>query len=155
MVGYSHVFEFEQDFAGSLRCIPMAVRFKLDACGVKLSLRQWARLSREDRAKLLELPCEDDQHSEDYRRTLIGLVQQRTGEQPAALTEAPDPEWSDPRHVPDAVSHLAASLHLPSLSTAQWAALDPLQRFALSKLSRSRHDQTNFPSAMREFGLSG
>jgi hypothetical protein len=38
------IFDFERDFAGSLRCIPMIVRFKLDQCGVKLSLRQWSQL---------------------------------------------------------------------------------------------------------------
>jgi hypothetical protein len=30
------VFGFEADFAGDLRCLPMAVRRKLDLAGVKL-----------------------------------------------------------------------------------------------------------------------
>ncbi len=34
------MFDFESDFVASLRCIPMCVRFKLDLCEIKLSLRQ-------------------------------------------------------------------------------------------------------------------
>lgn len=41
---------------------------------------------------------------------------------------------------------------LPPTAT-QWAALLPLQRFALVKLARSRHENENFVPAMREFGL--
>ena len=52
------LFAFEDDFVASLRCVPMAVRFKLDACGVKLSLRQWSRFSQAERRELLLAPCE-------------------------------------------------------------------------------------------------
>lgn len=44
------LFDFERDFAGSLRCIPMIARQKLDIIGIKLSLRQWSRFTREERA---------------------------------------------------------------------------------------------------------
>ena len=42
----TQLFAFESDFVATLRCVPMAVRFKLDRCGIKLSLRQWSRFSR-------------------------------------------------------------------------------------------------------------
>jgi hypothetical protein len=35
---HDHCFDFEADFVGDLRCIPMAVRRKLDLVGVKLKL---------------------------------------------------------------------------------------------------------------------
>lgn len=38
------IFEFERDFAVSLRCIPMIARQKLDIVGIKMTLRQWSRL---------------------------------------------------------------------------------------------------------------
>ena len=41
------LFDFERDFAGSLRCIPMVARQKLDIVGIKLSLRQWSRFTHE------------------------------------------------------------------------------------------------------------
>jgi hypothetical protein len=36
----------------------------------------------------------------------------------------------------------------------QWAALSPLQRFALIKLSRSSHENSNFLPALKEFQLA-
>ena len=38
-------------------------------------------------------------------------------------------------------------------TVAQWAALSPLQRFAIFKLTRPGHTNENFEPAMREFGL--
>lgn len=40
-------FQFESDFVATLRCIPMIVRFKLDLCGVKLSLKAWSRFDHD------------------------------------------------------------------------------------------------------------
>lgn len=55
--GEGQIFAFERDFAGSLRCIPMIVRFKLDLAGVKLSLRQWSQLDRAVRGRLVDQAC--------------------------------------------------------------------------------------------------
>ena len=63
----AQLFEFESDFVASLRCVPMAVRFKLDACGIKLTLRQWSRFTRGDRQDLLMAACEGPAEIEDYR----------------------------------------------------------------------------------------
>ncbi len=38
-----------------------------------------------------------------------------------------------------------------TISLAQWASLQPLQRFALIKLSRSSHENKNFLLALQEF----
>jgi hypothetical protein len=38
MTDHARLFAFEHDFFVSLRYIPMAVRFKLDRSGIKLSL---------------------------------------------------------------------------------------------------------------------
>ncbi len=35
----SHCFEFEEEFIGDLRCIPLCVRRKLDLIGLKLKLQ--------------------------------------------------------------------------------------------------------------------
>ena len=52
-------FAFERDFADSLRCIPMSVRLKLDRCGIKLSLRQWSRLTFSERKWLSTGRCSE------------------------------------------------------------------------------------------------
>ena len=54
-------FKFEGDFVEeNIRCIPMCVRFKLDACGIKLQLREWSKMSIIERNSLAEMPCITD-----------------------------------------------------------------------------------------------
>ena len=91
---YSAIFQFEQDFAGSLRCIPMAVRFKLDRCGVKLSLRQWSRFVPEERDRMLRLACERREEIEAYRRELEELIQLRSTQPPEYLPIEGEPQWA-------------------------------------------------------------
>lgn len=50
---YPGIFAFELDFGGTLRCIPMSVRLKLDQAGIKLSLKQWNKLPPEERRWLV------------------------------------------------------------------------------------------------------
>ena len=46
---------FEPEEARSLQWLPLAVRYKLDACGLRLSLGQWQALSEAARLQLLQL----------------------------------------------------------------------------------------------------
>ena len=46
---------FEPAEARSLQWLPLAVRYKLDACGLRLSLGQWQALSEAARLQLLQL----------------------------------------------------------------------------------------------------
>jgi hypothetical protein len=147
-------FQFEQDFVASLHCIPMQVRLKLDTCGVKLKLDQWNHLTQADRQALLDRPCTTPIEASDYRAFLHDLIQQRTGETAKDLAIDPTPAWLDPTVIPDVVQAKAATLDL-TVNGEQWAKLKPLQRFALIKLSRSSHENSNFLPALREFGLIG
>jgi len=53
-------FKFEEDFVEeNIRCIPMCVRFKLDACGIKLKLSEWSKMKFEERNLLCRLECND------------------------------------------------------------------------------------------------
>ena len=150
---YSAVFQFEQDFAGTLRCIPMAVRFKLDRCGIKLSLRQWVRMAPGERDRMLRLPCDRREEVEAYRRELEELIQLRSTQPPEYLPIEVEPLWADAGSVPDQVVQFAVQVQVSPPNSIQWAALSPLQRFTLVKLSRAKHDNVNFVPAMREFGL--
>ena len=47
---------FESQACQSLQWLPLAVRFKLDECGLKLSLQQWQGLPLAERQALLALP---------------------------------------------------------------------------------------------------
>jgi hypothetical protein len=150
---YSSIFQFEQDFAGSLRCIPMAVRFKLDRCGIKLSLRQWSRFAPEERNRMLQLPCEGGGDIAAYRRELEELIQLRSTQPPEYLPVEVQPAWAEEASVPGQVIEFALEVEVSPPSSAQWASLSTLQRFTLLKLSRAKHDNVNFVPAMREFGL--
>ena len=70
----NYLFQFEQDFVDSLRCIPMLVRLKLDTCGVKLKLVHWNQFNTDERRSLLEIPCSTSDEIENYRQFLQNLI---------------------------------------------------------------------------------
>jgi len=147
-------FAFEQDFAGSLRCIPMSVRQKLDLVGVKLSLRQWSKLSRDERDRLMTLGCTPGEEQAQYRACLLGLIAARTDEPAVFLADMSHDDWMRDDRMPDAVLVQARKDGIAPPSPRAWAGLSPLQRFALVKLARSSHENENFVPAMVEFGLA-
>jgi hypothetical protein len=150
----TQLFAFESDFVATLRCIPMAVRLKLDVCEIKLTLRQWSRFARSDREALLTMPCGSRAEVEAYRAEVVHLVVSRAGEAAKPLTEQAWRHWERPDRIPTAVADYAMSLGLAPPSVSQWAALTPLQRFVLIKLTRDNHDNVNFVPALQEFGLA-
>lgn len=150
----AQLFEFESDFVASLRCVPMAVRFKLDSCGIKLTLRQWSRFTRGDRQDLLMAACERPAEIEAYRAALVSLIALRAGEPARALAEAPCGAWTDADQVPPAVVQQSHLVGLAPPSRAEWGRLTELQRFVLIKLTRDKHDNLNFAPAMIEFGMA-
>lgn len=149
----AQLFAFESDFVATLRCVPMAVRFKLDRCGIKLSLRQWSRFTRDDRQALLTRPCGGEAETAAYRAVLVALVMLRANEIARPLAEPPCGRWEDRRQVAPVVAGHARILGVAPPSLGEWAALTTLQRFVLIKLTRDNHDNINFLPAMREFGL--
>lgn len=148
----SQFFQFEQDFVTSLRCIPMQVRLKLDTCGIKLKLDQWSHFTFDDRQQLINRPCNTPQAIQNYRTFVQELIQARTGQTAKDLAVDPKPAWLDANTIPTSVQTKAATLQV-TLKLQQWAQLQPLQRFALIKLSRSNHENSNFLPALHEFGL--
>jgi len=145
-------FEFEADFVDSLRCIPMQVRCKLDTCGIKLKLSDWSHMTKEEHETLVELPCSTETEIQAYREYLQQLTLQRFGTPSTELPIEPHPEWRDATTVPTSLQEKVIELGT-ILTPQQWAALTPLQRFALIKLSRPGHENQNFPKAMAEFNL--
>lgn len=145
-------FEFEQDFIGSLRCIPMIVRHHLDTCGVKLKLEHWNHFTQAERQQLVDWPCQTPAEAQQYREHLQALITQQTGAPAKTLAIAEVPEWQVVQTIPAAVRTKFEQQKIP-LSVEQWAHLTELQRFALIKLSRPSHENLNFIPAVKEFGL--
>lgn len=148
----SQFFQFESDFVESLRCIPMQVRFKLDTCGVKLKLAQWHKFNQVDREQLVDLPCETEGEAESYKAFLHQLIQERTGNEATDLPVDTAPPWLNRTTMPDSVLEKAHEVGA-EIAPEQWASLSNLQRFALIKLSRSGHENSNFLPALKEFHL--
>ncbi|NJK72363.1 MAG: nitrate reductase maturation protein NarM, partial [Synechococcaceae cyanobacterium SM2_3_60] len=125
-------------------------RLKLDQCGIKLKLHQWLRFSREARQNLIEHPCETAAERATYRRDLINLIAAVCQEQASELAVEPTPAWEDATVIPAVVLEQAIAKGV-SLEPVLWQCLTPLQRFALIKLSCSRHENSNFVPALQEF----
>lgn len=146
-------FRFEEDFVDpGIRCIPMIVRFKLDACGIKLKLAEWSSMSAAERMDLATAPCVTGDEVADYRETLCALISNRTGVQATEIPVPENPPWSQTDAIPPEVRQqsLETGYHL---SLGQWQRLSDLQRFALVKLSSPGHENKNFPRAVAEFGM--
>jgi hypothetical protein len=148
----SYFFEFETDFVGSLRCIPMLVRMKLDTCGVKLKLTHWHQFSPDERQSLVELACRTPDEIANYRNYLQNLVIKHTDTPASELPVEENPAWLNATKIPETVSQKAQEFNI-NLSLEQWQALTPKQRFALIKLSRPSHENRNFLPALKEFNL--
>lgn len=151
------LFNFEQDGRYPLRRIPMIMRFKLDACGVKISIVAWSLLSRDERERLLMLPCSSHAEKNAFRRQLATMLK-KYSKNPDAVLECIDveqaPIWREVSNVPHQIIERFAELGLPALTLSQWQKLDELQRFALIKLTRTGHKNANLSLALNEFGIN-
>jgi len=146
-------FKFEEDFVeDNVRCIPMFVRFKLDACGIKLKLSEWSKMTIEERNVLAETACTNSHDTLQYRTYLQKIILTRTG---AAATDLPvdqNPAWAIKSILPVVLKEKLQEFNC-QLTLQQWRGLNNLQRFVLLKLCRPGHENKNFPKAMKEFGL--
>jgi hypothetical protein len=149
----TRLFAFENDFGDRLACLPMAVRYKLDAAGIKLHLKEWTGLPDGQRRELLAWTCASEKDLSGFAERIKTLVEARTGRAPDVFAPVEHPEWLDGRRVPQAVHERAEALGI-TLSLVDWARLTPLQRFALVKLSRPKHDAQKLRPALEEFGVA-
>jgi len=143
-------FAFEESIAERLGCVPMAVRYKLDAAGIKLHLKQWARLPTEERRTLLSWPFASQDDLTRFADRIRSLVE--SGKDPALEIFTPA-GWRSLGQLPDAVRRKTSELG-HALSQPQWEKLTPLQRFALVKLSAPKHDAEKLRPALEEFGVA-
>ena len=148
---HQRCFAFEADFTSSLRCIPMAVRRKLDLAGVKLKLVHWSELSEPERHALLAWG-DGPEAIEALREHLLARTAQLS---PGVAGSLPRPEqepWQQTAALPACLQQSCEQLGL-QIRPGAWGQLDELQRFALVKLSHPGHEHRNLPAALAEFDL--
>jgi hypothetical protein len=149
----ARLFGFESELETNLTYIPMAVRFKLDKCGIKLSLAQWHQLPENERRNLLEAPCANGADIAHYGQTLRRLIKEIIGDDPQRMPISANPAWEE-LELPSQIANKALQLGIRAPSPKQWRGLSALQRFALLKVSRAGNDNRNLVPALREFGLA-
>ena len=146
-------FDFEEDFIEeNVRCIPMIVRFKMDAAGIKLKLAEWSKFKRDERIQLALMPASMDEEAKWYNDYLAQLIEKYTGNKATTLTIDTNPDWANLQSIPEMLSEKAKEFDL-EITKEKWQSLTNLQRFTLLKLCRPGHENKNFPKAIKEFGL--
>lgn len=146
-------FNFEEDFVEkNIRCIPMIVRFKMDAAGIKLKLAEWSLFSEEERIALAVMPCSTGDKVRLYHNYLCGLIEKYTGNEGTMLTIDKNPEWNELNKIPFLLEEKAKEFNW-QINVNSWSRLTTLQRYALLKLCRPGHENKNFLKAMKEFKL--
>jgi hypothetical protein len=148
-------FDFEQDFMeDDIRCIPMIVRFKLDLCGVKLKLKEWSKMTINEREQLATLPVDSASNLLGYTIYLKEMIYKQTGEEATLIAGENFDQvmWAN-NYLPGVLAMKLEASNM-AISLEQWQNLSTLRRFALVKLARPGHENKNFPRAMREFGLA-
>lgn len=148
------LFEFESDYAKSLCCMPIIVRYKLDACRIKLSLQGWQCLDRATRTLLIIEDVDGTGAQRRYRHLLVHAIVHQAKIQPVRMPARHLESGWDCVVLPDRVRQSALDKSLPLNGRRSWADLNALQRFALFKLTRPGHENCNFSRALREFGLT-
>ena len=146
-------FDFEEDYIEqNVRCIPMIVRFKMDAAGIKLKLAEWCKFKPEERIQLALMPATTQDELNLYHQHLSLLVEKYTNSRATPLIIDTNPDWANLQVVPGMLVEKAKEFDL-ELTLEKWQALTNLQRFALLKLYKPGHENKNFPKAIKEFNL--
>lgn len=148
---YPRLFDFERDLYPSLHCIPMVVRHQLDLIGIKVPLKAWNALPLGQRLDLLDRGSVATEAERAELRARVEAWLRAVSDEPlrpVVLEELPP--WQDPDHLDPDVAAQAARCR-PPLTVEEWAALEMLERFALVKLARSKHERGRVPQAVAEF----
>ncbi|RZK53958.1 MAG: nitrate reductase associated protein [Pedobacter sp.] len=147
-------FNFEEDFMeDNVRCIPMIVRFKMDAVGIKLKLAEWSKFNADERVGLAIKTISNSMALSEYHEYLVGLIKKYTNNEATIIAVDEAPAWKEFNQLPIVLQEKLQELDL-KIPLKQWRELSDLKRFVLLKLCRPGHENKNFPIAMLEFGLS-
>ena len=112
---------FEPDEARCLLWLPLAVRHKLDGCGLRLSLNEWQALSLAARQQLLQAPA----GSEFAKRAVdVGANRDSRPRKPVRMDAA----------------KVAETLDCDAAAARDWlATATPFAHYALIKLRTTAH----------------
>ena len=143
-----NLFSFEREKYADLNWIPLALRYRLDVCGIKLSLAAWQKLSFSDRLQFLDDPFEVESERNVWATRLRKEVADVGGE---LLSEID--QWMDPQTLSPDLAKKFSELE-EKFDSIVWPLLKPLERYALCKLALGKTEERFFSVTAREFGAS-
>jgi len=143
-------FGFERELYSTLSCLPLAVRYKLDSIGIKITIKQWLALDMDDRRAICEKPAGNDEERRLMTDYVCRLIAQRSGEKPSFLSIEQQATALQTRHMPAAIAEQAGSLGY-ELDANRWKMLDEDQRYALLKFAGDDRRRVKFAAALEEF----
>jgi hypothetical protein len=145
-------FKFEDEMHESLRCVPMAVRRKLDRVGLKIGLEQWKSLDRGERLAICHFPVNSAEECDGLAVFIREAMQRRFGVEPKTLSDAQRASAEPPAAPPARVVANARAVGF-DLSAAVWSRLDDDERFALMKMGDAETPSHNLAAALKEFSV--
>ena len=142
--------DFESDDERALVHIPMAMRYRLDQSGIKLTLKQWQALPMALRHRALELPCDTAAAIDAFQRELAALVKGLLGEDVTRFEVTRPFAWQR-GNAPDELNEALRELHFDALQDDTWRRLSDFQRYVLVVFARPGRISSRLPNAFREF----
>lgn len=148
----ARLFRFESDFESSLRRFPMALRYKLDLCGVRLGLADWQRFPHETRRSLFCAPVATEGDRDDF----VGALQSAARafcklDELEQMPPEATPLWQQISEVPPSVqSQIKIACPELKLELGEWIHCTELERYSLVKLSRVGHSNRGFCALLQE-----
>ena len=139
-----NLFAFEEEFA-DLHWMPLAMRFRLDVCGLKLPLVSWQSLPFSERLLLLDFSFEGEDQQILWAFHLKNVVSIHGLGKPTPLEC-----WVDPEKIPADVAEKLGAFDC-EMSEFLWRNLKPFQRYALCKLARGKQVSRYLSRAVSEF----
>jgi hypothetical protein len=139
------LFSFEEEEYADLKWMPLTFRYRLDLCGLKLSLVAWQQLPISDRLALLNLGCEEQAERTAWISKLNAALAACGFEGSPGILDS----WTDPLEIPADVAEKLLKMGFGDKT--RWERLSPMQRYALCKLARSKQGEQNLVLAVKEF----
>jgi hypothetical protein len=143
-----HRYDYEAAYYPSLSRLPLDVRRKLDLAGIKISLKDWLAYSLSERTVLCHFPCDSDEERQVFSAFLDFLTEKYSGKVTEKTAPQNDAAWSA-LAVPAAVAAKSAALGC-AVTTAEWQAWPPHDRYGLYKTAESSSQPEAFEKVLHQ-----
>lgn len=143
-------YDFESDEERALVHIPMAMRYRLDQSGIRLTLRQWQALPMTLRHRVLDLPCKTSAEIDAFQHELTAFVKALIDEDVARFKVSQLLPWQA-QNTPDELNRALSESGCERISNATWGRLNDFQRYVLVAFARPGRVSRRLPFASQEF----